>query len=165
MMRKCWLIPLAVLLFSSIPSPAHGRSSRGHENCNLCHLAVEEGKYKLTIKPNFEAINPNTGEPFDENDALCMRCHRMQAKSIHPVGIVPDPKKVTLPAEAMTKDGKIGCASCHDFHGGNNNYRYLRWSSNGGNDISKFCTAYCHSSYAAPRNANLRLRPHIVLHK
>ncbi len=165
MLKKFWLIPLALLLASSIPTTAYGRNRRGHENCNLCHLAVEEGKYNLTIKPNLEVINPSTGQAFNEEDALCMRCHKMQAKSIHPVGIVPDPQKVVLPPEARGKGGRITCASCHDFHEENKNYRYLRWASNGRKDISQFCTAYCHVRFAAPASKSMRLNSHLALHK
>lgn len=157
-MKKGWIITLIILL-SVIPTLAEGR---GHENCRLCHLAVEEGNYKITVKPNYDVTNPSTGRPYCEDDALCMRCHKMEAKSIHPVGIVPDITKVNMPPEAKGKDGMITCNSCHEVHEDNKNYKLLRWASDEGRNISKFCVAYCHVKLAPPSQVNSLYPAHIA---
>lgn len=141
-MKKFLIITFALLL-CTMPNMSYGV---GHEKCNLCHLSVKEGKYNLTVHPDFNVVNPNTGKSFNAEDALCMSCHKMEAKRIHPVGIVPNPAKVVMPPEARGKEGRLTCGSCHDFHEKNKNYRYLRWPTNGGKNISQFCV-HCHSKY------------------
>ncbi len=161
MTKKLWIIPL-ILLFCAIPTTAHGA---GHEKCTICHVSVEDGNYTLTIKPNFNAVNPNTGKSYCNEDAFCMGCHTMEAKSIHPVGVIPNPTKVSLPQNAKGKGGEIICLSCHDIHPDNKNYRYLRWPSDGGKKISSFCVAHCHTQYAAPTHTSNRLSPPYLLSK
>ncbi|MBI5788888.1 MAG: hypothetical protein HZA78_08560 [Candidatus Schekmanbacteria bacterium] len=161
MINKKYTAISFLLALLTIPVLAQGK---GHENCNLCHLAVEDGNYNLTVKPNYQTHNPNTGQPFVEEDAVCMRCHKMEAKSIHPVGIIPDLQKVTMPSEITSKEGKLICASCHDIHE-SKNFRYLRWPVDSENAISQFCIARCHAKYAKPLYDSARLVPYLVQHR
>jgi len=66
----------------------------------------------------------------------------------HPVGIVVD--KVILPKESRGfkgQENQLTCLGCHDHHPSNPNYMYLRWPTDKGKNIPKFC-AHCHPEMA-----------------
>ena len=143
---------LAIGLICLVPATAW---AKGHGDCNSCHLNTEQENYDLVTNPSNTIINPFTSKPYGQSDALCMGCHnQFKAKSVHPVGIVP--KKIVLPPEAKGFTGQeeqITCFSCHDPHPENKNYMYLRWPTDKGANISKFCVAKCHSQFAKPKIA------------
>jgi hypothetical protein len=124
----------------------------GHANCDMCHIDVKQKNYQLVIRPDYSVINQFTGKAYGKDDALCMSCHRnFEAKTIHPVGIVP--QSMVLPQEARGfagQENEITCRSCHDPHPQNKNYKYLRWPADRGVNISKFCVVKCHSQFAKP---------------
>jgi hypothetical protein len=132
-----------------IPSVAW---SGGHTECKMCHLDAKQKNFQLIVKPDYDTINPFTGKSYGQDDAICIACHQQfKAKTIHPVGIVP--QKTVLPPEAKGfkgQENEITCRSCHDPHPENKNYMYLRWSADKGIDISKFCVVKCHSKFAKP---------------
>jgi len=76
----------------------------------------------------------------------------------HPVGIVPDPRKVVLPRDARGfygEEEEITCLSCHNHHPSNTNYKYLRWPSNGGKNMAIFCRK-CHKKQSKKRKRKRR---------
>jgi mono/diheme cytochrome c family protein len=76
----------------------------------------------------------------------------------HPVGIIA--KKVTLPKESQGfkgQENQLTCLGCHDHHPSNPNYMYLRWPTDKGKNISKFC-AHCHGDKILPPGARRRIR-------
>ncbi len=78
----------------------------------------------------------------------------------HPVGIVPNPSKVVLPPEAkgfQGQDDQLTCLGCHNHHPSNPNYKYLRWPSDKGQNINKFC-AHCHPDKVKPEGAKRRVK-------
>jgi len=139
----CYLVALPVVVWAG-----------GHEACGMCHKDVEGNTHELVIEPDYQQLNPITGRPFNRNDALCMACHSFRhGRTIHPVGIIPNPNKVILPAESRGFSGQeneIGCWSCHDPHPDNKNYMYLRWLEAGDQNLANFCVAKCHTSFAKP---------------
>ncbi len=128
-----------------------------HDDCTLCHgVHSGQGPVILTETPNTTTINPRTGKPLKRIGQLCLACHAAEPDGAgyrpvdlnhtHPVGFTPDPTKVTLPAEAKGFRGEeedLTCTGCHDQHPSNPNYMYLRWPSEGGDNLSIFC-AKCH---------------------
>ncbi len=154
-------IGMAILCCSLLPMTGW---ARGHEDCGMCHNNVSANTKELSIEPNYQQLNPITGRPFSRNDALCMACHSFgHGKTIHPVGIVPNPNKVILPVESRGfagQESEIGCWSCHDPHPDNKNYMYLRWLDDGDQNVSKFCVAKCHYRFAKPKtDITFRLKP------
>ena len=142
---------LSVLL---VPTFAY---SGPHDDCTLCHgIHTGQGPVILTETPNTTTINPRTGKPTKRIGQLCLACHAeepdgagyrpVDLNHTHPVGFTPDPKKVRLPEEAKGWPGEeedLTCNGCHDQHPSNPYYMYLRWSSDGGNDLPSYC-AHCH---------------------
>jgi len=146
-MRKT-ILALSII---SLLIPARSAFADKHKSCNLCHQKAEEQKYELVVSPNYNEINPSTGRHFAKEDAICMACHSpFKAKTIHPVGVVP--VKVNLPPESKIsnnyEDDRIGCGSCHDIHGGENSYKYLRWEVHDKIGVAEFCVYKCHTSMA-----------------
>ncbi len=143
---KKLILPVIMLLCLA---PAFALAEK-HSDCKGCHINAEEEDYALVAKSDDNIINPFTGKSFGRSDSLCVACHqKFEAKSIHPVGIVPT--RYTLPPEStgfLGQEKEISCFSCHDPHPKNKNYMYLRWPTESGNDISKFCVAKCHSKFA-----------------
>ena len=116
-----------------------------HSYCRLCHEVPARGTFKPYIETVTTRINPFTGKPFERIEAICTSCHT-SLHLAHPVGIVPDPKKVVLPPEARGfrgEENKLTCLGCHNHHPDNQNYKYLRWPTDGGRDKAKFCV-HCH---------------------
>lgn len=129
-----------------------------HEECEMCHRDKdpENGDpYKFAVQSNNKDINFRTGKPLSGSSAICMGCHTESSQSedigppinldtTHPVGIVA--KKINVPGEALDffkESENISCLSCHDQHPDNKNYKLLRWPSDNGEDIAKFCVR-CH---------------------
>ena len=76
----------------------------------------------------------------------------------HPVGV--ESEKVTLPKEARGfkgQENQLTCLGCHDHHPSNPNYMYLRWPTDKGKDIPRFC-AHCHPDKLRPPGARRRSR-------
>lgn len=142
-----------VFLFGPVPAFA------AHEECDMCHKAKDpesaDDPYEFIVELNRKEINFRTGKPLTGSSSLCLACHSedptsddagpsINLNTTHPLGIVP--KKVKLPGDATDFQGEpdtISCLSCHDHHPDNNNYKLLRWPTNDGEDISKFCYK-CH---------------------
>lgn len=84
----------------------HGGASKKHQfegRCQECHVGM-----------------PRRGAPLeevaltDEVDRLCARCHRMDTRSSHPVGITP---RVAIPLQRyLDHQGRLTCVTCHDVH-------------------------------------------------
>jgi tetratricopeptide (TPR) repeat protein len=116
-----------------------------HRRCGMCHLDVERGILHRFIEQETDRINPFTGKPFGRVEAICTTCHT-SLHLAHPVGIIPDPKKVTLPPEAIGFKGeedRLTCMSCHDWHPTNTSYKYLRWQVESAEETGRFCL-HCH---------------------
>ena len=76
----------------------------------------------------------------------------MSRHDSHPFGLATwSPKKARIP-EALLVNGRMECASCHDAHPSNTNYKYLRMDTgDDGRDTEAFC-GQCH-----PRKAGTGL--------
>jgi tetratricopeptide (TPR) repeat protein len=112
----------------------------------MCHYDVERGSLHRFIEQETTRINPFTDQPFGRIDAICTSCHNALHLA-HPVGIIPDPQKVTLPPEAIGFKGeedRLTCMSCHDWHPTNTSYKYLRWAVADEEELSRFCLN-CHT--------------------
>ncbi len=121
------------------------RSGQKHTRCGMCHIDIERGILQPYIEQKTKRTNPFTDKPFDRIEAICTSCHTALHMA-HPVGITPNPAKVILPAIAKGFRGEeenLTCMGCHDWHPTNKNYKYLRWPTDGGVNISKFCVQ-CH---------------------
>ncbi|MBI5788413.1 MAG: hypothetical protein HZA78_06130 [Candidatus Schekmanbacteria bacterium] len=132
-------------------------SAGPHDDCTLCHgVHSGQGPVILTETPNTTTINPRTGQPLKRIGSLCLACHAAEPDGAgyrpidlnhtHPVGFTPDPKKVVLPPESKGFPGEeedVVCTSCHNQHPANTFYMYLRWDSDGGQNLPKFCV-HCH---------------------
>ncbi len=160
-MRKVFLLMVgAFLLMSSLVYAGP------HDDCTLCHgVHSGQGPVILTEAPNYTTINPKTGKPMKRIGALCLACHAeepdgagyrpVDLNHTHPVGFRPDPTKVVLPAESRGFPGEeedLTCNGCHNQHPSNTNYMYLRWPSDDGGDLSKFCV-HCH-----PKQSNEEIK-------
>ena len=152
-MRRCVLLAGAVLVAFPLSVWAGP-----HDDCTLCHgVHSGQGPVILTETPNTTTINPRTGKPMKRIGQLCLACHAAEPDGAgyrpvdlnhtHPVGFTPDPKKVAMPGESVGSPGEeqdLTCLGCHDQHPSNKNYMYLRWDSDNGENLSKFC-AHCHA--------------------
>ncbi len=128
-----------------------------HDDCTLCHgVHTGQGPVILTETPNTTSLNPRTGQPFKRIGTLCLACHAeepdgagyrpIDLSRTHPVGFKPDPKKVVLPDPSKGWPGEeedLTCLGCHNQHPSNENYMYLRFTTNGGDDMPMFC-GKCH---------------------
>ncbi len=122
-------------------------------NCVECHsIHTAKGKAILAVAPNTQEKNPATGAGAAGDQALCLGCHNedqgimpIHLSSTHPVGMKPN--KVKVPAELLRDDGTLGCASCHNPHPSNPNYKYLQGTVAKGSELGKFC-AMCHPAQA-----------------
>ncbi len=122
-------------------------------NCVECHsIHAAKGKAILAVSPNTKEKNPGTGAGAAGDQALCLGCHNedqgimpIHLSSTHPVGVKPN--KVKVPGEMLRDDGTLGCASCHNPHPSNPNYKYLQGSVSKGSELGKFC-ALCHADKA-----------------
>ncbi len=128
-----------------------------HDDCTLCHgVHTGQGPVILTETPNTTTINPRTGKPLKRIGQLCLACHAeepdgagyrpVDLNHTHPVGFTPNSAKVVLPPEAKGFAGEeedLTCNGCHNQHPANTNYMYLRWPSDGGENLPKFCVN-CH---------------------
>lgn len=148
------LVLCITLFVLAVPSLSF---SGPHDDCTLCHgVHTGQGPVILTETPNTTTINPRTGKPMKRIGSLCLACHAeepdgagyrpIDLNHTHPVGFTPNTGKVKLPEEAKGWPGEeedITCLGCHDQHPSNTNYMYLRWPSDGGNDLPSFCSK-CH---------------------
>ena len=140
---------IIAIILSIFPISAY---AGGHEDCNMCHENASNKDYTLIVEPDSDTINPTTRKPYGKTDALCVSCHELHSKTSHPVGIAPNPEKVTVPEDALRfagQEGKISCASCHNPHPENKNYKYLRWPPESVYNLARFCTN-CHASKGTP---------------
>jgi len=152
MRRSVFVLAGAIVL--ALPMMA---AAGPHDDCTLCHgVHTGQGPVILTETPNTTTINPKNGKPLGRIGSLCMACHAAEPDGAgyrpvdlahtHPVDFIPDPKKVQLPAESKGFPGeeeKLTCNGCHNQHPANTNYMYLRWDSDNGQNLPKFC-AHCH---------------------
>ncbi|MBI5787920.1 MAG: tetratricopeptide repeat protein [Candidatus Schekmanbacteria bacterium] len=121
------------------------QTKQKHTYCRLCHEIPSQGTFKSYVEVETDRINPFTGKPFERIESICTSCHT-STHMAHPVGIIPNPEKVVLPPEARGfrgEENKLTCLGCHNQHPDNPNYKYLRWSTDGGQDKAKFCVR-CH---------------------
>jgi hypothetical protein len=119
----------------------------------MCHKNdPEEDPYEFVVKIDKDTLNPRTGRPLSGISALCLGCHNgdeappVSLEHSHPVGFAPD-KAMKVPKDVLTfsgEEGKLSCASCHDWHPDNENYKYLRWKAEGRYYLSGFCS-HCHA--------------------
>ena len=128
-------------------------------SCTGCHgiHTAKTGELIFAVDPNTKLINPATKQPYSGTTALCLGCHAdadqggmgiapVSPKHSHPFGMVPNPKRASVPPEALRND-KLECVGCHDPHPSNANYKYLRVDTAKGSKMEDFC-AYCHSAQA-----------------
>ena len=144
-MRKLFFL---VVVLVTIIKPALAQHD---ENCGDCHnLHDAKAPFSMTVKADTSVDNPYTNKKTSGQVSLCLGCHNgsggpeIDLKSIHPVGMKPNPKKVKVDTTLLSKTGIFQCSSCHDFHPSNKNYKYLRVDVEEDN-IGYFC-ALCHSS-------------------
>lgn len=149
MMKKLFILSFVALMFIiTNKSYAFGPHD---ENCIECHSVHQAKGSKLAaVAPTNEKYL--TGEPVKGVDAFCLGCHNknvgimpIEMHKTHPVGVTP--KKAKVPSTNLTADGMFTCASCHDPHPSNPNYKYLIIDTKGGKDLGKFCS-YCHPAQA-----------------
>ncbi len=142
----------AGLLATLAWAPAFGYGPHD-PNCVECHsIHYAKGKAILAVAPNTTEKNPATGSGAAGDAALCLGCHNedegimpIHLSSTHPVGMKPNRAKV--PAELLSKDGNLGCSSCHDPHPSNPSYKYLQGNIAKGSEVGKFCSM-CHPAQA-----------------
>jgi hypothetical protein len=146
---------IIILICCLAPISSYGG---GHDDCNICHKNAKEKKYEFIIKIDTNLFNPFTNKPYGKLDAFCLSCHKLTSKTSHPVGIVPNPKKMNVPKEALGFSGQekeISCLSCHNPHPDNKNYKYLRWPPENIWNLAQFCLN-CHPSKGGPHQIALR---------
>lgn len=126
-------------------------SAQHDENCSDCHnLHDAKAPFSMAIKSDTTISNPYTNEKISGQSAICMGCHNGSAgpeiniNKTHPVGMRPNPARVTVDTAILSPTGIFECGSCHDFHPSNTKYKYLRVDVQKEN-IGLFC-ALCHSS-------------------
>ena len=151
-------IVVVVLALSVVMFGAGPHDSLSCTGCHGIHNA-KTGELIFAVEPNKKAINPATKQPFTGSSALCLGCHATEAEGgmgiapisashSHPIGVVPNPKRASVPANDL-RDNKLECVGCHDPHPSNANYKYLRVDTAGGGKMENFC-ASCHSAEAGP---------------
>jgi len=156
MNRKTVFFLVAALLAGSSIALAAG----AHEDlsCTGCHdIHAAKGPVIFAVKPNSVLKNARTKKAFGGITALCLGCHAeeknggqgiipISGHTSHPFGNAPNPKVARVPA-GLLRGGALSCVSCHDPHPSNQNYRYLRIDTNGGDNMQIFC-ALCHPAKA-----------------
>jgi predicted CXXCH cytochrome family protein len=148
-----------IVVVVALPAFMFGAGPHDSLSCTGCHgiHTAKTGELIFAVEPNKKAINPATKQPYSGTTALCLGCHATDADGgmgidpvspshSHPFGIVPNPKRASVPDEAL-RDNKLECVGCHDPHPSNANYKYLRVDTAGGAKMENFC-AYCHSAQA-----------------
>ena len=143
---------MIIVAMAILVSPALAGAAGSHDNdCTECHsLHDTKGAFSFNVPPNTIEKYSGTGQPVSGTDALCLGCHN-EAEGImpvllsksHPLGVKP--KKAFVPQEVLGENGELTCGSCHDPHPSNQNYMYLRISTDGGRKMGAFC-AYCHEA-------------------
>lgn len=105
-------------------------------------------------KRKLTKINRKTGKPYGVVALVCLRCHT-DLHIAHP--LETPTTKVKIPLEASFPLGSQGagltCRSCHVKM--NNNYKFLRWPTDGGEHKEKFCV-HCHPEKGKSANKNRR---------
>jgi len=161
--RWYWTVMIAGLL---VGDPALAEEGFGpHKDCKMCHSKDPNSEpYEFAVKQDDKTQNPATRKTLQGVSALCLACHGKhgegeEAKGIdlhasHPIGIAPG-GNVKVPKEGLGYSGEektLSCASCHDWHPTNKNYKYLRWGAAGKYDLSRFCQ-HCHVNKGNPEGA------------
>jgi hypothetical protein len=150
MISKYYFVSIFTIIFSIFPSLVY---TKGHEDCKLCHKNAKEKKYEFIVEADTKTINPTTDKPYGKADSFCISCHKLHSITSHPVGIVPNAEKVTVPEDALGYSGQekeITCLSCHNPHPENKNYKYLRWPPENEFNLAQFCLN-CHAAYGSKR--------------
>lgn len=157
-MRIALLTLAALVCFPLVALASGGHDSLDCVGCHGIHTA--KGEIIFAVDPNTLAVNPRTNAPYTGITALCLGCHEenggmgilpVHAKSSHPYGVTPNPKRANVPADLL-RSGKLECVGCHDPHPSNPNHRYLRVDTKGGQELATFCSL-CHSSKSGKRPA------------
>ena len=71
--------------------------------CQICHASVP------SRDTPFEAITFT-----DQLDRLCARCHKLQERTSHPVGVMA--QGAAALQRYLDKEGRLTCVTCHDVH-------------------------------------------------
>jgi len=114
-----------------------------NETCDTCHsrgthvewVGSMHDRHNLscTTCHSVHSFKSPTSQLKAANDVdTCMQCHRTEALKVRRVAHMP------------LREGKMGCASCHNPHG-STNVRLLR----AGNSIPESCTS-CHAAQRGP---------------
>ncbi len=114
-----------------------------NQTCDRCHNRGTHAEWigSMHDSRNLSCITCHSVHTFKSqtsqlkavNDIdTCMQCHRTEALKIRRVGHMP------------LREGKMGCASCHNPHG-STNVRLLR----AGNSIAESCSS-CHAGQRGP---------------
>ena len=148
-MRKVSLIIFAVLILAA---PGYVFAAGSHDNgCTECHsLHDTKGDFSFGIAPNTIEKYKMSGKTVSGSDALCLGCHNDDEGIIpvllmksHPVGV--SPVKAVVPENLLSDEGVLACASCHDPHPSNTNFKYLKADTEGGKKMGKLCVI-CHGA-------------------
>jgi len=157
-----------VSLFILCALPLSALASGGHDglDCVGCHgIHVAEVKKGIfAVPPNSTDGNPATNATYTGVTAICLSCHQASEKGgqdiipiaghmSHPYNIgVVNPKIATVPVSSL-RDGVFECVGCHDPHPSNPNYKYLLVDTDGGSNLTKFCSV-CHAAKVDPTGRN-----------
>lgn len=92
---------MSLLLIFAMPERAAGHNFIGKVGCFECHEKLPLGDAALHLKANIEKV--------------CMKCHKLDKRLSHPVGMVP--KVIIVPLDLpLDKEGRVSCITCHDVH-------------------------------------------------
>jgi predicted CXXCH cytochrome family protein len=101
---------LTVILFAAVAAISSGSRGSAHDGpiktqCIECHT-------RLPLAGADAPLRTETGE-------ICLTCHsRYHGDELgsHPVNLIPS---LRVPADMpLDENGKMGCITCHSFHGG-----------------------------------------------
>lgn len=160
--------PIALLLVLAVP--AFSRAAGGHQplGCVGCHaMHASRGDLLAAVAPNLKLPERRTGKPHGPLTALCLGCHADPADGgkgiasisnhmLHPFSLAAPNARVAKVPDALLRDGRFECVSCHDPHPSNPNYRYLRVPSRSRADLTQVCSL-CHVRKADPNFVPPRL--------
>ncbi len=150
-----------------IINPSTGKPLERIESiCLSCHgdeefkAQLKESGVGISFLDDTEAKPEGTSTPLDEMELgpVDVGFKIIDLHETHPVGIVT--KKVILPEESRGfkwQENQLTCLGCHDHHPSNPNYKYLRWPTDGGEDINGFC-AHCHADKVQPESVEPQRR-------
>jgi len=149
------------LLAALLAAPALAGGGHQQLGCVGCHaMHASRGPLLAALAPNEIMPEGRTGKPHGTLTALCLSCHAdvedggkgirpISGHVLHPFSIEKPNARIARVPDALLRDGRFECVSCHDPHPSNPNYRYLRVPATSGNTMSTLCVL-CHTRKADP---------------